>query len=267
MIKLSNQKNVSWTEQALPVRILHFCFILFIINIVSCATVPNPEDLKKSDVHNKLAESYLDNRQFNEAFVELQKAIKLNPDNKETLNYLGYISTQFKKHKDAISYYMRAISVDPDYSEAHNNLGVAYAEIEDWDNAVASFQSALRNPVYRTPATAYFNMGYVFYKKGQFKEAEDSLKESLIRNPISPRTLYYLGLVYIELDNDHAAIENFSKAVGILPEYLDAHWELANAYLRTDDSDSALKHFRILVDKEKNTNRSREASEYIELFK
>ncbi len=52
----------------------------------------------------------------------------------------------------------------------------------------------------------------------------------------------------------------------ILPEYIDAHWELANAYLRAGDSDSALIHFRVLVDKEKNTERSREASEYIELF-
>ncbi len=267
MTKYFYQGNAPKIEHSLPVRLLNVCFIFLIISIVSCATTPNPENLKKSDVHNKLAESYLNNSQFNEAFVELQRALKLNPDNKETLNYLGYVSTQFKKHEDAISYYKHAISVDPDYSEAHNNLGVTYAEIEDWDNAVASFQSALTNPVYRTPARAYSNMGYVFYKKGEFRKAADSLEESLIRNPISPRTLYLLGLVYTELDSNYEAIENFSKAVGILPEYLDAHWELANAYLRAGDSDNALKHFRILVDNEKNTGRSREASEYIELFK
>ena len=266
MIKYSNQNNASWSERALPVRILHVCFILLIINVLSCATAPSTENLKKAEVHNRLAESYLNNSQYNEAFVELQKALKLNPDNKETLNYLGYVSTQFKKYKDAISYYKRAISVSPDYSDAHNNLGVAYAEIEDWDNAVASFQSALENPVYRTPARAYSNMGYALYKKGEFEKAEDSLKEALLRNPISPRTLYLLGLVYTELDDNYEAIENFSNAVGILPDYLDAHWELANAYLRTGDSDSALKHFRILFDNEKNTGRSREAAEYIELF-
>jgi Tfp pilus assembly protein PilF len=237
------------------------------MSVASCATTPNPEDIKKSDVHNRLAESYLTKQQFNEAFVELQKALKLNPDNKETLNYLGYVSTQFGNNKDAIAYYKRAISVDPNYSEAHNNLGVAYAEIEEWDNAISSFQSALRNPVYRTPASAYFNLGYVLYKKGEFVEAKDSLKESLVRNPTSPRAFYFLGLVYTELGDNDEAIENFSNAVGILPEYIDAHWELANAYLRDDDSDSALKHFRVVADKEKDPIRRREALEAIELFK
>ncbi len=258
---------VSYTKQLLPLRTLHTFSILLLISVVSCATVPNPEDLKKANVHNRLAESYLNNSQFNEAFVELQKALKMNPENKETLNYLGYVSTQFKKYNDAISYYKRAISADPEYSDAYNNLGVAYAEIEEWENAIASFQSALQNPVYRTPARAYSNMGHVFYKKGEFRKAAESLEESLIRNPISPRTLYTLGLVHMELDDNHAAIESLSNAVGILPQYLDAHWELANAYLRAGDSDRALKHFRILADKEKNTTRSIEASEYIELFK
>ncbi len=266
MKKLTHRENAPWIAQALPLRILHACFLLLTISVISCATTSNPEDLNKSDVHNRIAESYLNKRQFNEAFVELQKALKLKPDNKETLNYLGYVSTQFSKYDDAIAYYKRAISADPDYSEAHNNLGVTYAEIEDWDNAIESFQSALQNPVYSTPARAYSNMGYVYFKQGEFEKAEKSFKDSLIRNPVSPRTLYLLGLVHIELDNNYEAIENFSGAVGILPEYLDAHWELANAYLRAGDSDRALKHFKVLVDNEKNTTRSREASEYIELF-
>jgi type IV pilus biogenesis/stability protein PilW len=267
LAKHSDQENAPGTEQTLSVRILHVFFLFFIIHVVSCATTPNAENIKNAEVHNKLAESYLNKSQFNEAFVELQKALKLNPENKVTLNYLGYVSTQFGKNNDAITYYKQAISVDPDYSEAHNNLGVVYAEIEEWDNAIASFKSALKNPVYRTPVMAYSNMGYVFYRKGEFRKAADSFEEALIRNPISPRTLYLLGLVYIELDNDYEAIENFSKAVGIMPEYIDAHWELANAYLRAGNSDSALKHFNIVVDSEKNTVRSREASEYIELFK
>jgi len=214
-----------------------------------------------------MAESYLNKEQFNEAFVELQKGLKLNPDNKETLNYLGYISAKFGKHDEAISYYNRAISVDPDYSEAYNNLGVMYAEIEDWENAIKSFKSALNNPLYRTPAAAYSNMGYAYYKQGDYLRAEKNLKDALLRNPVSPRAMYVLGLVYTELENTNAAIENFSNAIGILPNYLDAHWELANAYLRAGNSSKALKHFKIITEKEKNSVRSKEASEYMELFK
>ena len=241
--------------------------VLFTLFVLSCATTPNPEAVTKAEVHNKLAFSYLNNGQLNKAYIELHKALKFNPFNKETLNYLGIVSAKFNKKNDAISYYKRALSVDPDYSEASNNLGVTYAEIEDWDNAIKSFQAALNNPIYRTPGLAYSNMGYAYYKKGDYENAEKTLKEAIIRNPVSPRSMYILGLVYSEIGDIYAAIDSFLNAIGILPDYLDAHWELANAYIKTGNSDKALKHFKLLADKEQNTGRSREALEYIELFK
>ncbi len=235
--------------------------------ICSCVTTLDPDSLKGAEVHNKLAYSYMNNGQLNEAYVELQKALKLNPGNKETLKELGYISSRFGNRQEAILYYKKAIAVDPDYSEALNNLGVTYAELGEWDNAIDSFKSALRNPVYSTPEWAYANMGYAYYKKEDYLNAEAVLKEALIRNAVLPRGLYILGLVSIELDKNEEAIEHLLNAVGIMPDYLDAHWELANSYLRAGETAKALKHFNVITENEEDTARSTEAREYIDLFK
>ena len=244
-----------------------FASCILLILFSACASTLTEEDRNESEFHHKLGVSYLTSGQLNEAYVEFQKALKLNTDNKDALKELGYISTRFAKYDEAISYYKQAISIDPYFSEALNNLGVVYIEVENWDEAIRNFKAALDNPIYSTPEKAYSSMGYAYYKKGDFSEAKDALEEALIRNPIFTPALYTLGLVHVELDDDTSAIAELKKVIGILPGHVDAHWELANAYLRVGNSTKALEHFTVVAENENNTPRSREASEYIDLFK
>ncbi|MBI5664469.1 MAG: tetratricopeptide repeat protein [Nitrospirae bacterium] len=247
--------------------IMLLCPVLFLLLIFSCASAPTMEDVKRAETLNNLGVAYLNDGQINEAYTEFQKALALNPGKKETLNYLGYISTRFKKYDEAISYYKKAISLDPNYADAVHNLGVTYADMGSWDEAIKYFKAALSNPVYSTPGQAYSNLGYAYYKKGDFVNAEKSLKDALIRNPVYPSAMYILGLVYIETNREQSAIEEFKKAIGILPEYADAHWELAKVYLKTGQKARALKHFEVVAEKDTDTARRREALVHIEQLK
>ena len=241
-----------------------FSFLFF----TSCATTPNTKDINMAEAYNKIAVSYLKNGQTNRAYIEFQKAIKLNPENKETLNYLGYINaSSFKKYEEAISYYKRAISIDPNYSEAMNNLGVVYLEIEDWDNAIRSFNDAVKNSIYLTPERAYSSMGYAYYMKGDYYKAEESLRKALMRNPIYPLANYTLGLVYVKLSDDKRAIKEFMKVIAINPEDINAHWELAQIYLRRGSNAKALKHLGIVAEKDTDMEKSKMAIDQIEKLK
>lgn len=247
--------------------IFTLCSLSLMLLIFSCASTPTSEHIKNAEAFSQLGYSYLNDGHLNEAFIEFQKAVALNPSNKESLNYLGLISTQFKKYDEAISYYKRAIAVDPYYADAINNLGVTYVEMGNPDEGIKQFKAALRNPLYRTPAQAYLNMGYAYYKKGDFVNAENSLRDALVRNPLSPAALYTLGLVYLETNKETSAIEEFKKAIGIMPDYVDAHWELAKVYLKTGNKAKALKHFKVVAEKDNNVERSRNALQYIEQLK
>jgi len=235
--------------------------------IISCATTPDPEVLKMAEAHNKLGASYLENGRLNEAFVEFQKTISLDKNNKEAYNYLGYISMRFGKYDDAISYFKKAISIDRNYSEAINNLGVVYAQLERWDDAIEQFKKALSNPTYKTPEWAYLNMGYAYYRKGEYDKAEDAVKDALIRNPIFPRAIYTLGLIYKAKGDYDSAINQFKKAVGIMPDYIDAHWELANLYIELGKKAKAIKHLRTVIEKDVNETRIKKATDLINSLK
>ena len=239
------------------------CFLFF----AACATTPNAKDINRAKAYNELGRSYLNNGQTNKAYVEFQKAIKLNPKNKESLNYLGYINSTYKKYDEAIAHYKKAISIDPDYSDPINNLGFVYLDIEKWDEAISAFTTALDNPLYSTPERAYTGMGYALYMKGNYHEAENALREALLRNPVYPLANYTLGLVYVKLADDDKAIKEFIMAISINNEYISAHWELAQIYLRRGANAKALKHLGIVAEKDRNEERNRMAIEQIEKLK
>ena len=248
--------------------LLFFCALFSVLCLLffpACATTPNAKDINKAEAYNKLGVSYLKNGQTNNAYVEFQKAINLNPKNKETLNYLGHINTTYKKYDEAITNFEKAISIDPEYSDAMHNLGILYIEIEKWDKSISYFNAALENPLYRTPERSYTSMGYAYYMNRDYHKAENSLRDALMRNPVYPLANYTLGLVYVKLGDDEKAIEEFMKAIAIHSEYIDAHWELANIYLRTGRNAKALKHLEIVA--EKDIERGRMAIEQIEKLK
>jgi type IV pilus biogenesis/stability protein PilW len=232
----------------------------------ACATTPSAENVDKAEAQYKLGVSYLNKNKLKEAYIKFHEAIQLNPRDKYSLKELGYISTRFQEYDKAISYYKSAISIDPDYSEAMNNLGVTFLELQEWDKAAKYFKMALKNPLYITPDKAHLNLGYALFKKGDYREAEKTLKEFLIKYPESFRSAYILGRVYIKLGRIEDAIDVLNKTVGLAPDYIDAHWELANAYLRVGDNKNALKHFRIVADGN-DSKKSKKALTYIELLR
>ena len=247
------------------------CSVLCIL-LFACATAQREEDMKIAETHYKLGISYMDKDQINEAFVEFQKAIQLNPEHKESLNYLGYISTRFKKYDDAVNFYKRAISISPDYSDALNNLGMTYVDLGEWDEAIKYFKMALENPLYATPEKPYLGMGYAYYKKGDYISATDAVNKAALRYPQGlPQSNYYLnyilGLIYVKQDKTAMAIYEFEKAEEIAPDSIDVHWELANAYMSIGDNKKAIKHFKAVSEIDADKEKSREALEYIKRLK
>lgn len=242
-----------------------FCSVLFVLLLFSCVTSPANRGEYEFDTHYKFGLAYMSKGDLSKAYIEFQKAIKLDPKHKESLNYLGHISVRFNKYDEAESYYKRAISVDRHYSEALNNLGGLYLQTEDWDEAVRYFEMALENPVYSTPEIAYSNLGFAFLKKEDYIRSQDAINSALIRRPDYSVAIYVQGLIFTKLHDDDAAIKNFLKVISIMPNHLEAHWELATAYVRTGERDKAVEHFKFVADNG-NEEIANEAIEYIELL-
>ncbi|MCC6347034.1 MAG: tetratricopeptide repeat protein [Nitrospirales bacterium] len=169
--------------------------ILAALLLGGCAGVTVEEE-RESEYFYKMGISYLNEGNIQMAYVQLQKALQINPDSREVLNSLGLVYLQLEDFGSAEKLFLKAISKDHLFSDAWNNLGVTYMRKRQWSKAVEALRSALANPLYQTPGKAFYNLGTSFYRLGQYVQAADALKDAIKRAPASHLAYYRLALVY-----------------------------------------------------------------------
>jgi type IV pilus biogenesis/stability protein PilW len=197
-------------------------FFLFVF-VTACASTNSSDTVDKSDkatAHYKIGRSYYNEGKFQQAYIEFQKALDFNPKDKEVLNGIGIIQlVQFEDFEKAIEYFKRALKVDKKFSEAWNNLGVAYEKMGKTDEAIASYEKALSNPMYPNPEKAYNNLGRIYYRAGQYDKAIDSFKAALRRiNDYYP-SFYLLALCYNAKGFYGDAATALNRAIELDPRY------------------------------------------------
>ena len=98
---------------------------------------------------------------------------------------------------------------------------------------------------------AWNNLGYSYYKAGQFDSAIGCLRRAieLLPKDALTRAVAYdsLGNVRIVEGRYNEAITNFSEALRINPYYADAHNDLGGALREVGERDQALDHFRMAI--------------------
>lgn len=188
--------------------------------IVSCATMSTEERLQRASAHYQLGISYMNDNNIQPAFVEFQKALELNPDDKDSLNAIGLIYLlKLENYQRAAEYFERALKVDKTFSEALNNLGYAYERMERFEDAIGAYKSALSNPLYRSAEKAFNNLGRVYYRLKRYSDAIEAYKESLRRFSGFHLPYYGLALCYNAIGRYGDAATSLKKAIELDPAY------------------------------------------------
>ena len=87
------------------------------------------------EIHVTRSAIYVAQKQFEEAKIELAKALEIAPNSSGALCNLGVISALENKYDEAISLYARAIEADPQNYYPHRNLAHLYAVKKDIKNS------------------------------------------------------------------------------------------------------------------------------------
>jgi Tfp pilus assembly protein PilF len=148
------------------------------------------------------------------SYVSFQKAVQLDPRNKEARYGLGHILVYQGKLSQAEREFREAIEIDENYSEAHTYLGQVLASQDRWDEAIAEFRRALSNPLYSTPDLARYQLGKALAHEGDYQGAMEALEDALVVNPpnVPPAMLQLeLGRVYYKLGFERRAKDALTK--------------------------------------------------------
>ena len=183
----------------------------------AAAGCASEESIKRSNGYYQEGVASL-NTDRQKAFVSFQKAVQLNPDNKDARYGLGHIYALQGKFKQAEEEFREAIRVSPDYSEAHTYLGQVLASQERWTEAIAAYRQALANPMYGTPDLARFHIGRALVHEGDVHAAVEVFEDALNVSPstVPPALLHLeLGRAYLTLGFERRAREEFTKVSGL----------------------------------------------------
>ena len=192
--------------------------ILFLV-INSCSSAPSQKEQKEADSHYKMGIAYLSEGSLQSAFVEFQKTLQLNPNNKDALVNLGYIHLQFEEYEKAKGLFLRAVSIDPQFSDAYTYLGITYIKMRRWKEAIEPLKKALSNVLYKSPGNGFYYLGMAYYRIGLFDNAVDAFKDSIKRSPSTPQAYYGLSLAYNKTGRYGDAAAIIERAIGIDPAF------------------------------------------------
>lgn len=218
------------------------CFLL----LFGCASAP-VEQQRDADLHFSLGLSYLNEGNYQMAYIQFQTANRLDPRNKYILHCLGIVYLHFENLEKSKKYLLDAISLDENFSEALNNLGIVYMKTGKLDEAIEHFKKALSNPLYQNPESAYFNLGTAYYRLGKYELAITTLRDAIKRAPGFAPLYYRLALSYNKVGRYGDAAEMLTLAIekdsiynGDKEKFIQ---EIKRQYLKTDKEDTDLEDY------------------------
>jgi len=161
--------------------------------------------------------------------------------------YLAYADLYFAKKdaNNAIVELQRAIKIQPDSSGAWKSVGVAYMSHGFYKEAKDAILKAVEiNPA---DAVAHRSLGLLCQKLGQHKEAVIALRQfvALTPNNVPVQTYGFLGLSLSMLKDYEGARENYQKVVDSEPNNHPQAWAgLASSCQMLKDYEGAINAYR-----------------------
>ncbi len=243
-------------------QLLRLVALFTVLGVIITGCAANPLTLKESDAYYKEGLSYLTNDP-QKAFVAFQRAIQINPKNREAHYALGHIYFMQDRNDKAEEEFKTVLRINPEDSEAHNYLGKIYEREGKWDEAVNEFRWALKNPLYSTPDIPHYNLGVVLFKKGDPEGSLRELNDAVKINPNHGYAHYEMGQVYLKLGRAKEAIVAYQSAIRLFPDYPEAHYNLAIAYMKDGVKLQAKAEFETVIKLAPGSEMASDSSRYI----
>jgi len=143
--------------------------------------------------------------------------------------------------KTPVTLWSDAVRKSPGKPRPYNNLGFSYYREGDFEEAIRNYRKALR--LFPGYLRAMNNLGAIFFDEGKLEEAEKLFLKALKANPENSQALNNLGSVRFREGKLDEAERLMEKAVRLDPRYAEAYCNLGNVRLRKGDAAGAKTWF------------------------
>ncbi len=209
----------------------------------------------------------------------LELIAKRFPENTEALLKLAELYFLVQDYQKAIDYVNSALKVDETIAKAYYIKGSIYKESGDTNRAISSLETATeQNNRY---IDAFYDLGVIYaarkspvamdyYKTvlnldpthqqagyasakllqdfGKYDEALSAYEQLIKQHPDCEHCYYNLGAICLQVKKDpKKALDYFSKAIEIDPNYADAYFARGFTYVQLNDKESAKADYNMCL--------------------
>jgi Tfp pilus assembly protein PilF len=163
------------------------------------------------EVHIAAARLMENQNNFTDAEEQYQKALKISPNDLNSLIGMARLHDRQGESAQALQYYERALKSHAKSALVHNDVGLCYARQQQLDKSLQSLSQAVQlepeNARYRnnlatvlveagrtnealahlsqtgSEAVAYYNVGYLLHKRGQQGQAVQHVQHAITLDP------------------------------------------------------------------------------------
>jgi TonB family protein len=165
------------------------------------------------------------------------------------------------RYTEAVAALRQAVDRNPEDALAYTKLGLAYSALRRPKETVAAFKMAIRIKPQVVDAESYYRLGtaYALLTKhseavGAFKQAISIIKAQMLEPdpskyagfPTLPDLHYDLALAYHNSGRYGDAIKELKEVTTLKPDFAEAYYGLALAYIGLGDRKSAAKQEQIV---------------------
>ena len=170
-----------------------------------------------------------------------ERAIELNPNYPEAHQEYAWLLTALWRMDEAIVEAQTALALDPFYAPRHSHLGMALYRARKYDQAIEQFRKLLarfhEEPIAAVPA---FQLSLALVQKGRPEEAISAIQESISLWGDHPDFPAYLGYAYAKAGRRSQALKAIADLESSSEQYV-LPFNLALVYAGLGEKDLALE--------------------------
>ena len=200
---------------------------------------PAGDDLKIVGLDYVMLNDYAD------AVKWLERAVELEPKNKEAWYYLGRAYYTEKDVPDAQKAFLTVLDLDPRDARAENNLGLIFESEAKVTQALDAYRQAIawQQGSPRPSEQPYVNLGNLLMKEGRTEEAIPHLQRAVSLAPSNAFCHFKLGEAYRRVHRSDEARRELERATQLEPENATVHYQLGRLYQEIHDRARAQAEF------------------------
>lgn len=185
-------------------------------------------DSRNCEYNVTYAEFYVRQNKIEEAQQVLENILRVNDECVDGFIGLADIYLYKRDNKNAIRYLDEALKLDIHNAKAYFKKGISFMELGDTAKAISSIQTAVeQDPAFYD---GFVQLGVLMAQKKD-PLAEQYYKAALRLDSNSLEVLYNLGMYYQEVDRLNEAIDVYTKLTNKNPQFKEAYFNLGYIHM------------------------------------